>query len=386
MPNIIALSPHFPPNFIPFWLRLKQTGAKVLGVADIAWEALPESLRESLDEYWCVEDMQDLDELEQACLELQRRHGRIDFVESHNEYWLEAEAALRSHLQIEGPNLDTIVLLKRKSQMQTVYQQAQIPIPGGVLATSLRACQDLVEQTDYPLVAKPDIGVGAAATYKISSADELEDFWAHRPEVDYFLQGYVQGELFSFDGLVDAQGEIQIMASHRFNHGIMEIINQDLDLFYHSLREIPASLVEIGKRAVEAFQVRQRFFHFEFFKTGSEQWTALEVNMRPPGGMTLDMMNFANDCDLFQAYADLIVKGQTHLEATRPYVCAYVARKNRDYRYSHDEIMRKYSEMIVYQDQVAELFYPIMGSQGYVLRHSDLDTIEQTAAWIQELA
>ena len=108
--------------------------------------------------------------------------------------------------------------------------------------------------------------------------------------------------------------------------------------------------------------------------------------MRPPGGMTLDMMNFANDCDLFQAYADLIVNGQTHLVATRPYVCAYVARKNRNYRYSHEQIMSKYGEMIVYQDQVAEIFQPVMGRHGYVLRDADLETIKQAAAWMQEQA
>ena len=41
----------------------------------------------------------------------------------------------------------------------------------------------LIAETGYPLVAKPDIGVGAAATYKIHDEKELKAFFESRPTV-----------------------------------------------------------------------------------------------------------------------------------------------------------------------------------------------------------
>jgi len=43
----------------------------------------------------------------------------------------------------------------------------------------------------------------------------------------------------------------------------------------------------LGEPLVEAFRVRERFFHFEFFRRPDGTLWAMEVNMRPPGGMTM---------------------------------------------------------------------------------------------------
>lgn len=386
MPTIIALSPHFPSNFSRFWTELKACGAKVLGISDTPWDELSSELKNSLDEYWRVEDMHNLDEMFQACLTLQERHGTISHIESHNEYWLETEAQLRSRLGVPGPNQDTIALLKRKSQMQEVYRQASIPVPPGTLASSLQACQDLIAETGFPVVAKPDIGVGAAQTFKISSQQELEDFWQHKPSVDYFLQGFVAGQLYSFDGLANARGDILFMASHRFSNGIMEVVNQDLDLSYCSLREIPTELIELGQKAVAAFQIRERFFHFEFFQQPDGQWLALEVNMRPPGGLTVDMFNFANDIDVQHAYAELITTGKVQLQAERPYHCAFASRKHRHYQLSHEEILSQFAQEIVYHGPMAEIFYPVMGHSAYLFRHPDEARVMEIIQTIQRQA
>lgn len=374
--TVVALSPHFPDNFTLFWTRLQAAGARVLGVADAPWEELSPELKACLSEYWRVEDMHNIDELEHACRELQARHGQIDRLESQNEYWLETEAELRSRLGIPGPNRDSIMTLKRKSEMQRRYQEYGVPVPPGGLITSLERAREWVAEAGYPVVAKPDIGVGAALTYKLASDQELEDFWLHKPEVDYFLQGFISGELYSFDGIADAEGKIVFCASHHFNHGIMEVVNRDLDLSYYSLREIPVSLQELGQRVVQAFDVRERFFHFEFFRQGAEQWVALEVNIRPPGGWTTDIMNFTNDIDIYKGYAELLLQGHFPYPAERPWHCAYVGRKSRNYVLSHDQILQRYGEAVVHHAPMAAVFHPVMGVYGYLVRHADLDVLK----------
>jgi len=385
MSNMIALSPHFPENFAPFWARLKAAGVQVLGLADVAWEALNPELQAVLEAYWRVENMHDIEQLTQACWELQQRHGRIQWLESHNEYWLETEAELRRRLDIAGPHPEHMIARKRKSGMQALYQQAGVPVAPGVLASSWTVCQNLIAEVGFPVVAKPDIGVGAAQTYKLSSLQELEAFWQHKPDLDYFVQSFITGELYSFDGLVNAQGELVFCASHHFSQGIMEVVNQDLDLFYYSLREIPDELRVLGERTLAVCELRERFFHFEFFLQPDGTWVALEVNLRPPGGWTTDMMNFACDTDIYAGYAELLTTGQFHQPTERQYHVAYVGRKQRSYRLSHTEVEQAFGEYLVHQAPIAEVFHPVMGTYGYLLRSPDLPQLKQMISAIQEV-
>ena len=41
-----------------------------------------------------------------------------------------------------------------------------------------------------------------------------------------------------------------------------------------------------------------------------DEYVALEVNMRPPGGLTVDMWNYANDIDIFNEYANVVVNNR----------------------------------------------------------------------------
>ena len=76
----------------------------------------------------------------------------------------------------------------------------------------------------------------------------------------------------------------------------METVNEDRHIYFYNLREIPADLEEAGRRVLKAFDVRERFFHFEFFRSRPDgRVVALEVNMRPPGGPIIDMYNYAHD-------------------------------------------------------------------------------------------
>lgn len=386
MLNVVALSPHFPENFTQFWLRLRDAGARVLGIGDAPWEDLKPELRETLAEYYRVDDLHKTDEVEQACRHFIEKYGPIQYLESHNEYWLETEAVLRTRLGVHGPNLDTIFQLKRKSQMQKMYEQSGIPVSPGVLATSLEVSRELISRTGYPVVAKPDIGVGAAQTYKIESLAELQAFWDTKPPMDYFLQGFVKGELHSFDGLVDRDGQVVFCSSHAFHQGIMETVNQDLDLAYHSLRNIPAELIEIGQRAVKAFGIRERFFHFEFFRKPDGSWVALEVNMRPPGGWTTDMMNFANDIDVYKGYAELLTTGKFPYGAERPYHVAYAGRKQRQYKNSHEEIVKKLGPQLVHHGAMSPVFQAVMGQYGYLVRTKDLEKLHEMIDTIQATA
>lgn len=374
--NFVYLSPHFPPNYYLFCVRLRELGANVLGLADEPYELLHPELRAALTEYYRVGDMHNYDELLRALGYFTHRYGKIDRLDSHNEYWLESEAGLRTDFNIFGLKRPDMPQIKRKSLMKQTFIKAGVPVARGRVVRTLREALKLVKETGFPLVAKPDIGVGAAKTYKINSQVELENFFREKPAVDYIMEEFIQGEIITFDGLTDRDGNLVFSSSMKYSQGIMETVNDNTHVYYYTLREIPQDLEDMGRKTLKAFGVRERFFHFEFFRDTQGKLIALEVNMRPPGGMTTDMFNFSNDIDIYREWANIIMHNHFAAQPSRAYHCAYIGRKfNRVYAHSHEQILAEFADRIVHHENISGVFSAALGDYGYLVRSPELSEI-----------
>ncbi len=314
------------------------------------------------------------------------KHGKIDWLESHNEFWLESDARLRTDFNIPGIKSDEIADMKAKSRMKARFVEANVPVARGRVVRTLAEAQRLIAEIGYPAVAKPDIGVGAAHTYRINNDAELTRFFEDKPPLDFIMEEFISGVIYSFDGLADREGNPVFYTSHVFGQGIMETVNEDHDLYYYSLREIPADLEAAGRRTLAAFDVRGRFFHIEFFRTHSDgRVVALEVNLRPPGGPTMDMFNYANDADLYQEWANVITGRPVCTTYERPYFCGYAGRKPwKQYRHSHDEVMAAFGHRIVHFEHMSPIFHRVLGDAAYVARSPDLDEIKAVIRYVLE--
>jgi hypothetical protein len=384
--NFVFLSPHFPPNYYRFAVALKNQGVNVLGLGDEYYDALRPELKLALTEYYRVNDMHNYDELLRALGYFTYKYGRIDRLDSFSEYWLETESHLRTDFNVPGIRMDQIDRAKRKSLMRETYLKAGVKVARGGIVRSMDDALALVKQTGYPLVAKPDIGVGAAATYKIQNADELGLFFKNKPPVDYVFEEFVRGQIFTFDGLTDRDGTPVFTNSMVYSKGIMETVLEDDLVYYYTLREIPDDLHELGCRVLEAFDVRERFFHFEFFRQeGTGDLLALEVNLRPPGGLTTDMFNFACDFDIYNAWASIIAgNGFPYPDYEHKYFCCYASRKNnRLYQHNEQEILAKFGEAVRHHEPISGIFSRALGDYGYIVRSPDLDEIVRMAEFIQ---
>ncbi len=386
--NFVFLSPHFPPNYYLFGTRLASFGVNVLGLADEPYEMLRPELKNALREYYRVGDMHSYDQLLRALGFFTHRYGKLDRIDSFNEYWLETEAQLRTDFNITGIRTDSIARIKRKSLMKDTYVKAGVMVARGKVVRTPAEARKLIKQTGYPVVAKPDIGVGGANTYKIHNDAELDDFFRTKPAVDYMMEEFVDGVICTFDGLTDRDGNLQFFTAHQYSQGIMETVNNDSDIYYYSLRDIPADLEEAGRKTLKAFDVRERFFHFEFFRRASDkQIVALEVNIRPPGGLTTDMFNYANDIDIYQEWARIVAFNQFGAEYSRPYHCAYIGRKkHRSYRHSHDEVLWELGSKLVHHEPISGVFSAALGDYGYLVRSPEMAEIKQFAELIHQQA
>ena len=99
-----------------------------------------------------------------------------------------------------------------------------------------------IKEVGYPVVVKPDNGVGAAKTYKITNQQELELFYQEEHITQYIMEEYVNGLIISYDGIANLNKDILFETSHVFPNPIMDVVNNASSMYYYSLRDIPYDL------------------------------------------------------------------------------------------------------------------------------------------------
>ena len=269
--------------------------------------------------------------------------------------------------------------------MKEFYEKAGVKTARyHIVTTNYDDGKAFVDMVGYPVVVKPNNGVGAAATYKLSNDEELQYFYAtHDKNVEYIMEEFINGELLSYDGIADSNKDIVFETAHSYPTPIMDIVNGKKDTIYFSYRVIPEDLKEAGRKTVKSFDTNSRFFHCEFFRLLEDKAglgnkgdiIGLEVNMRPPGGYTPDMMNFANNIDVYQIWANMVVYNEGRFDKnSRPYHCVYAARRDEHkYVYSYDEVVAKYADKIVMKERMPEVLSGAMGNDMITARFETLD-------------
>ena len=388
--NFVFISPHFPHTYWQFCDRLHRNGINVLGIGDAPYDSLEAPLKAALTEYYLVDSLEDYDQVYRAVAFFAFKYGKIDWVESMNEYWLEQDARLRTDFNITtGIRSDRISFIKEKSLMKKLYLEAGIPTARQHIVSDREAGKAFIEKAGYPVIVKPDVGVGATHTWKLENDADLEAFYNDLPAVPYVMEEFIQGEICSYDAILDSRCE-PLFESMTVWPPVMDIVNKDLDLMYYTCPEVPEKLRELGRKTVKAFGVDRRFVHLEFFrltkarkglgKTGD--FVALEVNMRPAGGYTPDMMDFAHSTDVYQIYADMVAFDTRKVpESGEHFYCVYASRKDgHTYGRTHEEIMARYGDQMMMQEEMPPMNWPQMGRYMYTAR---LKTFEEAQAFIE---
>ncbi len=385
--NVILISPHFPKANQYFAKSLKEQGVNVLGLGQEPYEQLPDQLKESLTEYFRVENLEDLEEAKRAVAFLIFKHGPIDRLESFSEYWLEFDAQLREQFNIPGLKPNQLTKTKHKSAMKKVFKKAGVPVVEGRLVKSVTGLTNALRQLGFPVVLKPDVGVGAQETFKISNHEELETFQAQwDDQVPYFVEPYIEnGQLCTFDGLVDANGTIVFQTSFYYTSPALELLRDKLDYATVVEKEIDPKLADYGKAIVKEMGMKERFFHIEFFRLPNHDYIALEYNNRPAGGYILDLYNYAYSCDLYTIYAQMLTgKLPETLNLHQEYGVGIARRNHINYQHHLDDIRQKYQTACKLIEQIPDLFAPSMGDIFIAITASTPAEVEEIISYVME--
>ncbi|WP_281522190.1 ATP-grasp domain-containing protein [Dubosiella newyorkensis] len=382
--NFIYISPQFPKTNWYFCDWLSKNGVRVLGIGHTPYDQLDPLLKNALVEYYYVPSMESYADMFRAVAYYAFKYGRIDWIESNNEYWLEQDAKLREDFNVKtGVQPNHIDYFKSKYKMKEKYREANIPSAASIQYTDLETAKKWVDSIGYPLIAKPESGVGASDVFKLRNENDLYAFDANKPQEKYVLEEFIEGDIVSYDAIVNEKGEPLFESMTYWPPSIADIVNQDLDLAYYVSPTLDPELKTLGRSAIQAFHAFSRFIHLEFFKTKRKNtYYGLEVNMRPAGGYTPDMMNFAHSVDVYQIYADMVTKKQpvAKQEASQSY-CVYASQKDgKPYLHSHDKILERYKDKLVMCERMPEMMVRTMGNQMYTVK---LDTREEKDAFIQ---
>ena len=392
MKNFIFISPNFPESYWKFCAELRNNGIRVLGIGDCPYDELKPELKNALHEYYKVSNLENYEEVFRAVAFFTFTYGKIDYLESNNEYWLERDAKLRTEFHITTSFMqEDMEKVKYKSAMKAYYAAAGIPTARYHLVNDYEGASAFAAKVGYPVVVKPDNGVGASSTYRLSNEEELKYFFATKDNVQYIMEEMVKGYVRTYDAIIDQNGEPIFESGNITPSCLMDVVNTKDNSIYYIVKELPEKIKEIGRRTVKAFGVRGRFVHLEYFVLTEDQEglgkegdiVGLEVNMRPAGGYTPDMYNFAYETDVYKIWADMIAFNKSTKPLGNRHHCAFVGRRDgKKFVMDHNAIMEKYGSRMKMHCRLPAALASAMGDLIYI---ANLDTDEELDQFFADL-
>ena len=391
--NVIFISPHFPLHFYNFCDRLKNLGVNVLGIGDAAYSDISDECKNSLTEYYHVGSLENYDEVYRAVAFYVFKYGKIDYIDSMNEYWLELEAKIRDDFNIcTGFKTKDMEAIKRKSLMKNGFKAAGVKTARFHLVENREDSLAFLDEVGFPVIVKPDNGVGAANTWKLNSVEEFDYFYETKPDVLYIMEEFVPGHVETFDGITDKDGNILFCTGQVMLETPLDMLHGSGENVSYTQNVQAIELHDIGSRVVKAFGTKNRFFHFEFFRLDVDKEPlgkkgdilGLEVNMRAPGGYIPDKMNYAYDVDVYQIWAESLVfnENRSFKDYEFKYYVTHFGRGNNEYMHGSQDIREKYGDLVMVEKEPPKSISGGMGSHIFILRSKTTEELMEQAAYI----
>jgi biotin carboxylase len=363
-------------------------GARVIGIGEHEPGSLSPGVKHSLSDYIRVQSLVDTDSVLAAVREF-AAHTPIDRVECLWEPFMTLAAQLREMLDIGGMHTAQTELFRDKKKMKDALDAAGLRMPRNTTATGSKAIRKAAAAIGLPLVIKPIAGAGSAHTHEVRDeamlAAAIEDVGEHR---EVSVEEFIEGEEYTFD-TVCTNGRIlyENIAWYRpkpiIGRNVEWISMQTVNLRNIDRPELAVGR-ELGRRVIETLGFRTGFTHMEWFLTPSGEAVFGEIGGRPPGGRSVDLMNYINDFDIYLGWAQAVTRGEFAQVPQRRYNAAAIFKRARGQGcicaiHGLDRLRQRFGEHIVVEDLLPigaprRDWRQTLLSDGYlIVRHPELE-------------
>lgn len=321
---------------------------------------------------------------------LRRRHGAPHRLIGILEPLMVTLAEARARFGIPGTRPEVADLFRDKNRMKDALRAAKLPVARHRLVTSEAVAHSFAEEVGFPMVLKPPAGMGAKATFRVTSLDGL--LRAVRgmrvsSESPVLAEEMLRGREHSFE-TITISGRPLVASISDYVPSCLDVVEtpwikwacvlpRELD------RPVHAKARAMGYAAIEALGLDSGMTHMEWFEKDDGTLAIGEIAQRPPGANITRMTGLAHDIDAYRAWARAVVDNELDAPWERKYAvgCAFVRGMGQG-RVVHVTGVQQTNEAI--GKYVVEAKLPTLGAtksdsyegDGYVIvRHESTDAV-----------
>lgn len=329
--RVVFIQPNYPPEQRYFTRGLARVGAEVIGVGDSHEDNLDPDVRSSLAGYLRVPHLH-AEERAARTIADAVRHLKVDRVESLWEPTVLLAARVRELLGLDGMSRDCVLGFRDKVTMRERCEAAGVRVPKSRRALTVGEARRAAEEIGFPLVVKPIAGAGSADTYRCDDAAALEEALRKTGHVaEISVEEFIDGEEFTCDTVCIDGVPVFESVSRYSPRPLIFRSEQWISPAQVTFRDphIPDLMpgVELGRDVVKALGMGTGFTHMEWYRKPDGEVVLGEIGCRNGGGHLVDMMNWANDFDVYTEWARAVCHGEFAAEPARKYHVGMVFKR-----------------------------------------------------------
>ncbi len=326
MHDVTFVAPFFAETTLRFVAALARLeGVRLSLVSQDPADRVPAEIRSRLADFVQVSDALNSAVLGHAVEDLRRRRQKVELLLGTFEELQAPLGQVRDHFGLPGMGAQAAENFRDKSRMKDVLGAHGLPCARHALVRSTGEASAFVAEVGFPVIVKPPAGSGSRGTFRIATEEDLASVMSQMPptpERPTLVEEFIVGEEHSFDSIA-LNGQVVWHSINHYFPSALEALREPWiqwcvllprevdDPRYDGIRAVAA-------QALQALGMRTGLSHMEWFSRPDGSVAISEVGARPPGARFVNLISWAHDFDLFQAWAETVVFGR-FTPRPRPY-------------------------------------------------------------------
>lgn len=322
MPHVVFIAPRFLETTMKYVSAFAALDDVTLSViSEDPESSIPQLVHPRIAGHYQVGRCLDGEQLTTAVRAISRGIGPVDRLAGALEELQLPMAEVRDALGIEGMSGSVARNFRDKDRMKGVLRARGVPVARSFLATSAVDVRDFIEEVGFPIIVKPQAGLGARNTHRITSMDDLAMLtgggMVPSPEAPLQIEEFVRAREHTCE-TITVKGQAVWRSGTRYFPTPLEVLETpwmkycvllpretDAPEFarFHPINDEALSAL-FGAQAKTA--AGTALTHMEWFLREDGSSLVNEVGARPPGAGIMPLMGIAHEADFFEKWTELV--------------------------------------------------------------------------------